>query len=49
MDWDHIDETYSHGAPFANLELRFIDENGQDVEEGQAGEVCVSGPSVSQG
>lgn len=49
VDWDYTDETYSHGAPFANMKLRFIDDSGKDVEQGQPGEVLVSGPLVCKG
>ena len=39
----------SSGGPFANVRCRFIDDNDQDVEEGQPGELLVSGPLVCKG
>jgi 4-coumarate--CoA ligase len=39
----------SSGAPFANIRCRFVNENDQDVEEGQPGELLVAGPFVCKG
>ena len=49
VDWDFLDETASHGAPFSNVKLRLVDENDNDVEPGQPGEILVDGPIVCQG
>jgi 4-coumarate--CoA ligase len=46
IDWDFYDETFSVGAQFPNVRLRFLDDNDRDVEEGQPGEVLVGGPIV---
>jgi len=48
-EWDVMDDTFSVGGIFANLELRILDENDQDVEEGQPGELLIKGPVVFQG
>ena len=48
-DWGEIDDTFSVGGIYANLELRLLDENDKDVEEGQPGELLVRGPIVFQG
>ncbi len=37
------------GSPIRNLELRIVDENGNDVPQGQKGVVIVRGPTVMQG
>lgn len=47
--WGVVDDTYSVGGIFANLNLRLLDENDQDVEEGQPGELLIQGPVVFQG
>ena len=47
-DWGEIDDTFSVGGVFANLELRVVDDNDQDVEEGQPGELLIRGPIVFQ-
>ncbi len=47
-NWDDIDDTFSVGGIFANLELRLLDENDKDVEEGQPGELLIRGPVVSK-
>lgn len=49
LDWDTHDPTFSVGAIFPNVRLRFLDENDKDVAEGEPGEVLVSGPIVCQG
>ena len=48
-DWDTIDNTFSVGGIFANLQLRLLDENDRDVEAGQPGELLIKGPVVFQG
>lgn len=48
-EWDHRDKTGSVGGIFANLRLRLLDENDQDVEEGKPGELLIQGPVVFQG
>jgi acyl-CoA synthetase (AMP-forming)/AMP-acid ligase II len=48
-DWDVRDDTFSVGGIFANLQLRLLDENDHDVEEGQPGELLINGPVVFQG
>ena len=49
LDWDLKDETFSVGDMFPNVRLRFLDEEDQDVIEGEPGEVLVAGPIVCQG
>lgn len=49
LDWDEFDKTFSTGGIFPSVRLRFVDDNDQDVEEGQPGEVLVDGPIVCQG
>ncbi|KAL5363127.1 hypothetical protein BJX96DRAFT_186591 [Aspergillus floccosus] len=39
----------SGGSLLANMKVRFIDEQCQDVPTGQAGEICVSAPSIMMG
>jgi fatty-acyl-CoA synthase len=39
----------SCGLPYLSLQVRIVDEDGMDVEVGEAGELWVSGPSVSPG
>jgi long-chain acyl-CoA synthetase len=39
----------SIGRPLPDLEVRLVDELGEDVEEGDPGEMLVRGPSVSNG
>ncbi|CAE6452266.1 unnamed protein product, partial [Rhizoctonia solani] len=39
----------SAGELLPNLEARLVGENGEDVEEGQAGELWLRGPSVMRG
>ena len=47
--WGVHDDTFSVGSIFANLKLRLLDENDNDVEEGQPGELLIQGPVVFQG
>ncbi len=37
------------GRPFPNLEMRFVDDAGNDVKPGEPGEIVVRGPQVSKG
>jgi long-chain acyl-CoA synthetase len=39
----------SIGLPLPGVEVRVVDENGEDVEEGDPGEIVVRGPNVFQG
>lgn len=39
----------SIGAPIPGVEVRLIDEDGDDVEEGDPGEIAVRGPNVFRG
>jgi len=39
----------SVGVPLDNLSIRIVDENGQELPNGQTGEIQVSGPSVCAG
>jgi acyl-coenzyme A synthetase/AMP-(fatty) acid ligase len=39
----------SAGAPLDNLVVRIVDDNGQELANGQTGEIQVSGPSVCGG
>ena len=49
IDWGVFDKDYSSGAPFPNVNLRFLNDNNEDVEPGVPGEVLVAGPIVCQG
>jgi long-chain acyl-CoA synthetase len=39
----------SIGLPLPGLEIRLVDEHGDDVEEGDPGEIVVRGPNVFRG
>src|SRR5207248_11718994 len=39
----------SIGLPMPGLELRVVDEEGEEVEEGDPGEILVRGPNVFSG
>ena len=39
----------SVGRPLPGLEVRLVDNGGEEVDDGDAGEVCVRGPSVFTG
>ncbi|MFV0382635.1 AMP-binding protein [Paracoccus sp. (in: a-proteobacteria)] len=41
--------TESCGLPVSSTDIRLLDEDGNDVGEGQAGEICASGPQVMRG
>jgi acyl-CoA synthetase (AMP-forming)/AMP-acid ligase II len=43
------DESGSVGGILPNVKLRFVDDDGIDVEPGETGEVLVQGPVVCQG
>jgi amino acid adenylation domain-containing protein len=42
-------EPYPIGKVCSHLEARVVDENGRDIPKGEAGELCIYGPSVTQG
>ncbi|KXN81855.1 Putative acyl-coenzyme A synthetase [Leucoagaricus sp. SymC.cos] len=46
---DHKKKFGSIGQLLPNLELRLVDDDGSDVEEGEAGEVWVRGPTIMRG
>jgi fatty-acyl-CoA synthase len=39
----------SIGLPYLTVEARIVDDAGQDIEEGQTGELWVRGPSITRG
>ncbi|MBK0114043.1 MULTISPECIES: AMP-binding protein [unclassified Delftia] len=39
----------SCGAPIASVEVRLLDDSGQSVPQGEAGEICVRAPHVMNG
>jgi acyl-CoA synthetase (AMP-forming)/AMP-acid ligase II len=43
------DKLGSAGLPLDNLVVRIVDENGQELPEGQTGEIWVRGPSICDG
>lgn len=43
---DHRRKFGSIGQLLPNLELRLVDEDGNDVAEGEAGEMWVRGPTI---
>jgi 4-coumarate--CoA ligase len=43
------DDTGSVGIPHPNVTFRLIDDNGNDVPEGESGELWVKGPAVTLG
>lgn len=50
LDPEHLDEKLgSAGRPLDNLTLRIVDEDGNDLPIGKAGEVLVKGRSIAMG
>ena len=47
--WDMSNPVGSIGVPMPGTELSLRDENGAEVADGEAGEICVRGPQVMQG
>jgi long-chain acyl-CoA synthetase len=46
----HVTEfTGSIGLPLSSTDVRICDEEGNDVEPGQSGEICIRGPQVMEG
>jgi long-chain acyl-CoA synthetase len=43
------DKTGSIGLPVPSTEVKFIDDDGNEVKQGEPGELCVRGPQVMQG
>jgi long-chain acyl-CoA synthetase len=39
----------SIGTPIAGVEMRVVDEDGNDVEQGEVGEIAIHGPNVMKG
>ncbi len=39
----------SAGRAYANMEMRIVDDNDQPLPNGQRGEICIRGPSVTPG
>lgn len=46
---DHPDKLHTVGRPGPAIELRFIDEQGNEVAAGEPGEVCGRAPSMMRG
>ncbi|HZG73722.1 MAG TPA: long-chain fatty acid--CoA ligase [Chondromyces sp.] len=46
---DGIKKPGSIGLPIKDVALKIIDDEGNDVQVGQAGELCVKGPNVMRG
>jgi 4-coumarate--CoA ligase len=46
---DEVDDTGSIAPLMPNMEIRLVDEDGRDVPRGEAGEIIVYGPVVSNG
>ena len=49
MPWDQNDETGSVSPLMPGASMRIVDENDQDVKEGQPGEMLLKGPFVTKG
>ncbi|OCT50470.1 putative acyl-coenzyme A synthetase [Cladophialophora carrionii] len=49
MPWDQKDETGSVSPLLPNVRMRIVDDEENDVEEGQEGEFIVQGPMVTTG
>jgi len=39
----------SIGLPLPGIDLKILDQNGQEVRTGQVGEICIQGPSIMKG
>jgi fatty-acyl-CoA synthase len=49
-DWDLVvEKAASCGLPYLSLQVRVVDEDGQDVPDGDTGELWVKGPSITPG
>ncbi len=46
---DGTDQVGTIGLPLPNTEIKFVDDNGNEVAMGQPGEICVRGPQVMKG
>ena len=46
---NHPERLASCGTPCVGNQVRLLDEDGQEVAEGEVGEICVRGPLVMQG
>ncbi len=49
IDGEKSDRLKSIGRPVMGLDLRIVDDNGQDVKPGQSGEIAVRGGNVTSG
>jgi fatty-acyl-CoA synthase len=45
----HPERLASCGTPCVGTQVKLLDEHGQEVPEGEVGEICVRGPLVMQG
>lgn len=46
LGMDHIDKVGAIGVPGYGWKVKIVDEEGNPVEQGQVGELCVKGPGV---
>ena len=46
LGMDHIDKVGAIGVPGYGWKVKIVDEEGNPVEQGQVGELCVQGPGV---
>lgn len=46
LGMDHIDKVGAIGVPGYGWKIKILDEEGNPVEQGQVGELCVKGPGV---
>ncbi|NQU14089.1 MAG: long-chain-fatty-acid--CoA ligase [Desulfobacteraceae bacterium] len=46
---DVLRKMASVGKPFANIEIRLVDDEGNDVASGEVGEILARGPSIMEG
>ncbi len=46
---NHPERLASCGTPCVGVQLRLLDDDGNEVAEGEVGEICVRGPLVMQG